>query len=72
MDVVAISTPASSGWRWRIIDYSGEMVEESNTTFASIASATADGMERIRARDDAESASATRRHDPARWRGRPR
>ena len=55
MNVVAVSTPASPGWRWRILDYSGQMVEESDGTFGSIESALAHGVERIRARDKSDS-----------------
>ncbi len=52
MNVVAVSTPSSPEWRWRIVDYSGQMVEESHGTYPSIATAVADGVERMRARDD--------------------
>jgi hypothetical protein len=43
MQVVAIRTPASPGWRWRIVDYSGGIVEESRETFPSIAAAVVRG-----------------------------
>ena len=39
MQVVAFCTPARPEWRWRIVNYSGEMVEESYKTFLSIAAA---------------------------------
>ena len=66
MNVVAISTPSSVSWRWRIIDYSGQMVEESDGTFGSIESAITHGVERMRARDEQDlvntaSASSWRR-----------
>jgi hypothetical protein len=61
MNVVAVSTPSSSGWRWRIVDYSGQMVEESPGTFVSIERAVADGVERLRHRDDRDSESLLRR-----------
>jgi hypothetical protein len=57
MNVVAISTPSSVGWRWRIVDYSGQMVEESDGTFGSIESAITHGVERMRARDERHSAN---------------
>jgi hypothetical protein len=50
MNVVPISVPSSGEWRWRIVDYSGQMLEESAGTFPSIDSAVADGVARMRAR----------------------
>ena len=52
MHVVAVSTPSHPDWRWRIINYAGEMIEESSRTFPSIESAVADGAIRLRERDD--------------------
>ena len=52
MNVVAVSTPSSPEWRWRIMDYAGQMIEESDGTFLSIESAVTDGAKRVRARDD--------------------
>jgi hypothetical protein len=57
MNVVAISTPSSVGWRWRIVDYSGQIVEESDRIFGSIQSAITDGVERMRARDERNAAN---------------
>jgi len=48
MQVIAFSTPLYPDWRWRIVNYAGEMVEESFRTFPSIASAVAEGMGRLR------------------------
>jgi hypothetical protein len=45
--VLAFSTPARPEWRWRIVNYEGEMVEESNETFRSIAIAVTEGMRRM-------------------------
>jgi hypothetical protein len=47
MQVTAISTPRYPAWRWRITDYAGATIEESQTTFPSIASAVAAGTERL-------------------------
>jgi hypothetical protein len=47
MQVLAFSTPSRPDWRWRIVNYSGEMVEESHETFASIATAVTDGTRRM-------------------------
>ena len=57
MNVVAFSTPSCPDWRWRIVDYAGLMIEESSSTFPSIASAVADGHVRLRARDDRDVSS---------------
>lgn len=47
MNVVAISTPHRTDWRWRIVNYSGEVIEESQAGFPSIASAIAEGAKRL-------------------------
>jgi hypothetical protein len=48
MQVVAFSTPLNPAWRWRIVSYSGEQVEESREEFLSIAAALATGWKRLR------------------------
>jgi hypothetical protein len=47
MQVLAFSSPSRPDWRWRIVNYSGEMVEESFQTFSSIATAVTDGTRRM-------------------------
>ncbi|HJZ77003.1 MAG TPA: hypothetical protein VKE51_34970 [Vicinamibacterales bacterium] len=47
MHVVAISSPRNPEWRWRIMNYGGEVVEESQAGFPSIAAAVAAGKERL-------------------------
>jgi hypothetical protein len=47
MNVMAFSTPARPEWSWRIVNYAGEMIEESETTFATIARAVAEGRKRL-------------------------
>ncbi len=47
MQVVAFSTPAKPNWRWRIVNYAGELVEESYETFPTIATAVAHGTKRL-------------------------
>ena len=47
MQVTAFSTPARPEWRWRICDYAGEVVEESYTSFPTIAAAVAQGAVRL-------------------------
>ena len=45
MNVFAFSTPRASDWRWRIVDYGGETLEESATGFSTLALAMAAGTE---------------------------
>jgi hypothetical protein len=47
MQVVAFSTPRNPRWRWRIVNYAGEVIEESRETFVTIASAVAQGTKRL-------------------------
>jgi hypothetical protein len=47
MQVVAFSTPLNPLWRWRIVNYAGEVLEESSETFPTIASAVAQGAQRL-------------------------
>jgi hypothetical protein len=47
VQVVAISTPGSPAWRWRIVDYSGSVLEESREAFPSIGKAVAQGSRRM-------------------------
>jgi hypothetical protein len=46
--VIAFATPRSPDWRWRIVNYAGEMVEESYREFSTIAEAVAAGGQRLR------------------------
>ena len=49
MQVAAISTPLDNfRWRWRIVNYAGEVVEESRETFPTIASAVEHGSKRLK------------------------
>jgi len=47
MQVVAFAIPASDGWRWRIVDYAGEIVQESQPAFPTIGEAVAQGKKRL-------------------------
>jgi hypothetical protein len=47
VQVVAFSTPTRPAWRWRIVSYSGDLVEESHETFPTIADAVARGAKRL-------------------------
>jgi hypothetical protein len=60
MQVTAFSTPAHPGWRWRICDYGGEIIEESHDRFLTIATAVAQGAERLAQRDAVDRAKTAR------------
>ena len=47
MQVAAFSTPDQPDWRWRIVNYAGEVIEESGQGFPSIAVAVAHGTKRL-------------------------
>jgi hypothetical protein len=47
MDVTAFSSPTQPDWRWRIVNYAGEVVEESHERFPTIAAAVAMGTQRL-------------------------
>lgn len=47
MLVTAISTPGHPLWRWRITEYTGEVIEESHEDFATLAAALAVGTKRL-------------------------
>ena len=51
MQVAAFSTPEDPRWRWRIVNYAGELVEESHETFPTIAGALEHGSKRLRLMD---------------------
>jgi hypothetical protein len=46
MQVAAVSIPGSPGWRWRVVNYAGEMIEESRESFPTIHVAVAHGKKR--------------------------
>jgi hypothetical protein len=48
MQVGAFLTPHDSDWRWRIVNYAGDTVEESRRTFPSIALAVQEGTKRLK------------------------
>jgi len=52
VQVAAVSTPQDDfRWRWRIVNYAGEVVEESRETFPTIASAVEQGSKRLKQMD---------------------
>jgi hypothetical protein len=48
MQVAAFSSPGHPDWRWRIINYAGETVEESRRTYQTIALAVDEGTKRLK------------------------
>jgi hypothetical protein len=52
MQVVAFCSPLRPDWRWRIVNYAGETVEESHQTFLTIATAVTEGAQRLRQMGD--------------------
>lgn len=47
MQVIAYSTPDRPAWRWRIVSFAGDLVEESQDTFPTIRGAVARGALRL-------------------------
>jgi hypothetical protein len=47
MQVGAFSSPGEPDWRWRIVNYAGETIDESAEGFATIALAMAAGRKRL-------------------------
>ena len=48
MTAVAFAVPGEPGWRWRIVNDSGETLEESHSVLATLALALDEGRERLR------------------------
>jgi len=49
MQVAAFKTPKDPAWRWRIVNYAGEVVAESREGFPSIGDAGAHGAKQLAA-----------------------
>jgi hypothetical protein len=60
VNVVAFSTPRAPDWRWRIVDTAGAILEESSTTFETIAQAVVAGRERLQLHLDRERPAPAR------------
>lgn len=70
MDVLAFSTPNQRDWRWRIVDYRGDTVEESAAVFRTIAEAVAEGAVRMRNHADRDIGAPARSFGLVAWRHR--
>ena len=64
MQITAFNTPQDASWRWRIVNYAGDVVAESSQGFASIHHALVHGKERL-ATMDADQVHAVK---PLSWR----
>lgn len=49
MYVTAFNTPSEPAWRWRIVNYAGDIIAESTDRFTSIGAALAQGTRRLAA-----------------------
>ncbi len=59
MQVAAFSSPRHPEWRWRIVNYAGETIEESPRGFRTIAAAVAEGTKRLEAMNVVDTSVAT-------------
>jgi hypothetical protein len=48
MNVFAVAMPGQPDWRWRIVDYNDQTIQESYTGFPTIAVAVVEGNKRPR------------------------
>jgi hypothetical protein len=69
MQVGAFSTPGTADWRWRIVNYAGETVEESRNSFPTIALAMQDGRSRLMKMDVDRSVPRAPYRSSAHFRG---
>lgn len=73
MQVTAFATRADPDWRWRIVNYAGETIEESHETFPTIATAVKDGRRRLEQMNVTDLSEAPRSfRSTSHLRGRPR
>jgi hypothetical protein len=67
VQVAAVSTPQDGArWRWRIVNYAGELVEESRETFATIGSAVEQGSKRLAQMDGVDNSVPYGHYPPTR------
>jgi hypothetical protein len=66
MQVTAFNTPPDPSWRWRIVNYAGEVIAESEQRFGSIHAALAQGKEQL-ATMNVDQSQAVK---PLNWRAR--
>ena len=73
VQVAAVSTPEDgSRWRWRIVNYAGEVIEESSGTFPTIGTAVEHGSKRLSQIDVVDNSVPYQPHGrPKRFRRTP-
>ena len=59
MQVLAFTSPRHPDWHWRIVNYAGEIIEESHQAFATIAAAVAEGTKRLETLNIVDTSVAT-------------
>jgi hypothetical protein len=59
--VTAFATPSHPAWRWRIVNYAGEILEESRDGFPTISAAVAKGTKRLVQMNVVDRSSPVRR-----------
>ncbi len=60
MEIIAVIGPRDTDWQWRMVNDSGDMIEESSTGFATIGAAVAAGTVRLRQREREDVVSISR------------
>ena len=60
MQVAAVTSPRERGWRWRIVNYAGDVLEESTDVFGTIAVAIAQGSAHLATLNVVDRSEATR------------
>lgn len=64
MQVAAVSIPGTPGWHWRVVNYAGEMVEESRETYPTISIAVVHGKKRQAEMDVVDRSAPTPSYRP--------
>jgi hypothetical protein len=65
MQVAAVSIPGIPGWHWRVVNYAGDMIEESRETFPTISIAVAQGKKRHAEMDIVDRSTPTAAYRPS-------
>lgn len=66
MQVTAFATATDPDWHWRIVNYAGEVVEESHVTYPTIRGAVAEGTLRLQEMDAVDTSVRWNPYRPTR------